>query len=452
MSQNMTPQEQYEASAWYAAVPAQPVQQPRPAAPVPAPERKGLTEKQKKRRRWTKVISMSVCGALLGLAVVVAVMSAIRAHRLVEQIEAGGPPEGGIAPPYNAADDEQQYYDDFREYFENYYTSSGEINLPAAPTGTGVTLSLNSKRDENLSLQEIYDLVSPAVVGINTYLDELEYGWGTGVVFTADGYIITNTHVIQGCDAAKVMFADGSEYEAMLVGADVASDIAVLYIEGEDLPYAEFGQSDELKVGDEAIAIGNPLGQAYTGTMTNGIISAIDRSIDYDGHSMTLLQTNAALNEGNSGGPLINACGQVIGITNMKIMNTYNAAVEGIGFAIPSSVVKQVADQLMETGIVPGEPTIGIIAGQVGEEAMALYGLPSGVYVTSVSEGSDALEKGMQAGDVITAVNGVTITSVAEINRIKEGLEVGDTIVLTIYRDGETFDLEIALVDKGDIQ
>ena len=166
---------------------------------------------------------------------------------------------------------------------------------------------------------------------------------------------------------------------------------------------------------------------------------------------MTLLQTNAALNEGNSGGPLINSAGQVIGITNMKIMHSYDATVEGIGFAIPSSVVKQIADQLLEQGVVSGEPTIGIVAGAVSAEAREVYGLPQGIYVTEVNEGSDALEKGLREGDVITAVNGRSVASVAEVNFIKEGLQVGDTITLTVYRDGETFEMEVALVDKGDI-
>ncbi len=305
---------------------------------------------------------------------------------------------------------------------------------------------------EELSLQDIYDQVSPAVVGITAYIEGYEYSYGTGVVFTSDGYIITNTHVLEGCDAAVVKFSDGTEYDAYLVGSDDASDIAVLYIEGEDLPYAEFGDSDALRVGDQAIAIGNPLGETYSGTMTNGIISAINRNITYNGHTMTLLQTNAALNEGNSGGPLINAYGQVIGITNMKIMSTYYSTVEGIGFAIPSSVVKEVADQLIEYGVVLGEPTIGIVAGSVSAEAMELYGLPEGIYVSEVSEGSDALEKGLQVGDVIIAVNGETVTSVADVNLIKEGYEVGDTITLTVYRDGETFDLEIELVDKSQIE
>ncbi len=442
------------ASAWYRAASARTEAPQPPAQPSIC---RPATEAQRRRRKWTKAVSLSVCGVLVCAAVVIAALNGGFIQRL-RGIEIQGSDRaysyaydfgdgGGVSPALPG-----DQYEDFRDYFENYYTVSSDIDLPAAPTGTGVKLRLYPRQEEELSLQEIYDRVSPAVVGINAYMDDLPYSWGTGVVFTPDGYIITNTHVLQGCSQARVVFTDGTEYEAYLVGADEASDIAVLYVGAEDLPYARFGRSDALQVGDMAVAIGNPLGQDYTGTMTDGIISAIDRNVTFDGHTMTLLQTNAALNEGNSGGPLINAAGQVVGITNMKIMSSYTTTVEGIGFAIPSAVVKDIADQLLENGVVPGEPTIGIVAGSVGVEAMELYDLPQGIYVSQVDEGSDALKKGLQVGDVITAVNGLPVSTVAQVNAIKEGLQVGDSLMLTVYREGKTFDLEVELVDRADIR
>ena len=449
MAQDMTPRK----DNWYAppAPPAPPAAPSgrtdggytRPAGPAPSPARSSGRSKA----AW-----IAVCAVLVCLALAAAVWQGVIWGRRLRELPAGGSaalpslPESGendSVPP--------EFFEDFRDYFDQYYTRSDEILLPQAETGSGVTLTLRTRSKKELSLQEIYDMVSPAVVGITTYVDGTSFGWGTGVVFSPDGYIVTNTHVLQSCDSATVMFADGRQLDASLVGADTASDIAVIHVDAQDLPCAVFGQSDQMKVGDEAVAIGNPLGEAYAGTMTNGIISAIDRNVVYNGHSMTLLQTNAALNEGNSGGPLINSAGQVIGITNMKIMHSYDATVEGIGFAIPSSVVKQIADQLLEQGVVSGEPTIGIVAGAVSAEAREVYGLPQGIYVTEVNEGSDALEKGLREGDVITAVNGRSVASVAEVNFIKEGLQVGDTIILTVYRDGETFEMEVALVDKGDI-
>ncbi len=444
------------ASAWY-----------QPAAPRPEPAaspRRDMTDGQRRRHRRTKAVTLTLCALLVCAAAAVVVLNSSLLQRIQDLQTAEDRLYGGAGTDFDFSfgSDSDIYgalpgteYDDYKEYFENYYSSTNEIGLPAAPTGTGVTLKLNTPRGEKLSLQEVYDKVSPAVVGITTYIDKLEYSWGTGVVFDADaGYIVTNTHILQGCDGAKVILTDGRELEARLVGADEASDIAVLQVEdkGETLTAAEFGRSASLRVGDEVSAIGNPLSQAYTGTMTNGIISAIDRDVTYGGHSMTLLQTNAALNEGNSGGPLINGEGQVIGITNMKIMSGYFTTVEGIGFAIPSAVVKRIADQLIENGMIPGEPTIGIVAGAVGAEARALYDLPAGVYVSEVSEGSDALEKGLQVGDVITKVNGEAVSTVEQVNLMKEDMEVGDGLTLTVFRDGDTFELEVELVDKADIK
>ena len=354
--------------------------------------------------------------------------------------------------PSDGADsggDSGDAYRSYREYFENYYSTSDSVELPRADVGTGVTVTLSPKPAQELSLAEIYERVSPAVVGVTARVNGRDYSWGTGVAFTPDGCIITNTHIIAGCDGASVTFPDGTEYDALLVGSDSASDIAVLKLDGENLPYAEFGDSSTLRVGDAVAAIGNPLGEAYAGTFTNGIISGIDRSVSNNGYSMTLLQTNAALNEGNSGGPLLNACGQVVGITNMKIMSSYFTTVEGIGFAIPSAVVKEIADQLIEYGVVMGKPTIGITAGPVSAEAMELYGLPAGVYVATVNENADAYLKGVRPGDVITEVNGTPVTTVAEVNAIKDGLAVGDTLTLTLWREGETFTLDIALVDSS---
>ncbi len=410
----------------------------------------GDNEDKKKKRRRTKIISLSVCACLILAAMVVAAVQIAGMFRIQIITDTAQLPSLEMFP--NPAMEEEESFEDYRDYFDNYFVGAPGVNIPQGELGTGVTVELEPKADREMSYQQIYEAVSPAVVGIITYVDGLEYGWGSGVVFTPDGYIITNTHVITGSDAAKVIFSDGTEMEARLLGADEKSDIAVIRVEGENLPYAPFGDSESLQVGDEVFAIGNPLGPEYAGTMTNGIISAISRDIVYNGHSMTLLQTNAALNEGNSGGPLLNAAGQVIGITNMKIMFSYSATVEGIGFAIPSTVVKEVADELIDHGIVLGEPTIGIVAGSVTTEAMKLYGLPMGVYVSEVNDGSDAKKQGLREGDVILEVNGIAVTSVAEVNVIKEGLQVGDTIDLTVYREGKTFEMTIALVDKSEIQ
>lgn len=404
---------------------------------------------RRKRHIWGKIIALTVCIALVCASVYVAAVHTKKTAELYGFME----PAAAEEPESTDSGEAENVYEDYRDYFASYYSTSSEISMPKVEPGSGRTLQLTPSRGQTLDLTEVYEKVSPAVVGITTYVDEESFSWGTGVVFSPDGYIITNTHILQGCEAASVVFSDGQEYEARLVGADEVSDIAVILLEGaEDLPFAEFGSSASLRVGQAVCAIGNPLNEDYSRTMTDGIISAIDRNVTYEGHTMTLLQTNAALNEGNSGGPLVNEEGQVIGITNMKIMSSYLSTVEGIGFAIPSAVVKEVSDQLIAQGYVSGEPTIGIMAGSVSEEARSLYGLPDGLYVSSVQEGSDALEKGLQEGDVITAVNGIPVNSVAQVNEIKEELEVGDTMDFTVYRDGEELEMTIALVDKGDVQ
>ena len=414
----------------------------------PPPRAAGFSETTDKKRRRTKILSLSVCALVFICAVLMVIGKAV--DRLREESLSDREPSPQVTEP--SLPERENDYEDFRDYFAAYYTESDEIEIPAAPVGGGRTLTLYPQEGQPLSLQEIYERVSPAIVGITAWRDGKKYSWGTGVVFTQDGYIVTNTHIIAGTDAVTVTFPDHEEHTALLVGADSASDIAVLKMDGEGYPFARFGDSSGLRVGDAVAAIGNPLGEEYAGTMTNGIVSAINRSVTNNGHAMTLLQTNAALNEGNSGGPLVNEYGQVIGITNMKIMSVYYSTVEGIGFAIPSVVVKQIADQLMENGIVLGLPTIGIVAGSVSSEAMENYGLPAGLYVYSVSEGSDALKQGLSEGDIILRVNGTPVETVAEVNAIKDGLSVGDTLTLTVFRDGESFEMDIILVDKSVIQ
>lgn len=411
----------------------------------------GDNEDKRKKRRRTKIISLSVCACLILVAMVVAAVQIAGMFRVRIITDTAEIPYPELYPG-DTDQAETEIPEDYRDYFDSYFQSAAGVDIPQGELGTGVTVELVPAASGEMSYQQVYETVSPAVVGIITYVDGMEYGWGSGVVFTPDGYIITNTHVLSGSDAAMVIFADGTELEATLIGADEKSDIAVIKVEGEKLPYASFGDSESLRVGDEVFAIGCPLGPQYAGTMTDGIISAINRNILYNGHTLTLLQTNAALNEGNSGGPLVNAAGQIIGITNMKIMFNYYSTVEGIGFAIPSTVVKEVADQLIAYGVVLGEPTIGIVAGSVSSQAMALYDLPRGVYVSQVNEGSDAKEKGLREGDVILEVNGIAVTSVAEVNAIKDELQVGDTIDLTVYREGKTFEMTVALVDKSEIE
>jgi len=345
-------------------------------------------------------------------------------------------------------------YDDFTDFFENYYVTAesfAPINIPPWRQTDGVSLELaDVPGDGELSLQEIYERCYPTVAGITTQRYGRDFSWGSGIVFTDDGYILTNAHVLEGADSAVVKLWDDREFTARLVGYDADGDLAVLKISAQGLAYAQFGDSSALRVGDSVVAIGNPLGEEFRGTMTDGIVSAINRDVTYSGRSMTLLQTNAAINEGNSGGPLFNRWGQVVGVTNMKMMSSYTS-IEGIGFAIPSANLLSAVNQLLSQGYISGRPALGITAGSIPADAAEHYSLPDGVYVSVVNPASDAWKKGLQVGDVITAVNDVPVHSVSEINDIKEGCAVGDTLVLTVYRAGETFVVDVDLVDSNSL-
>ena len=398
-------------------------------------------ESEKKRRKPGKA-SWRIGGAILLVVLLIAASSLIFSGSN-QRTEA----------PYISGDGMP---DDWNDYLDNYYqvteSKDAEIKLPRAELVPDFKVAISSDRGKELSLQELYDQCSKSIVAIKGYQDGVDgYYWGSGIILSEDGLILTNTHVIENCDTASVTLFDNSSYDAALVGADSTSDIAVLRIEATGLTPASFGDSAELAIGDKVAAIGNPLGETFRMTLTDGIISAIDRGISYNGHSMTLLQTNTAINEGNSGGALFNMYGQVIGVTNMKMMSSYSS-IEGIGFAIPSSTIAAVADSLMQYGEVRGRTAIGITVGAIPENVTSHYDLPTGLYVSAVEEKSDAAAKGIQQGDIITAVNGNPASATSDILTVKNTLSVGYTITFTIWRDGETFDVDVTLVDENDLK
>ena len=365
--------------------------------------------------------------------------------------ETGGGDGGSIQIPAPG----DQMPEDPKDFFENYYTAPGggkaEYHLAKEEEQFDFQIELIPAKDGEKSLQEIYADCADSIVAITGYVDgKTGYYWGTGIVMSADGLILTNAHVVEKCDRATVTVSDNTSYEARLVGADAASDVAVLKIDAEGLKPAVFGDSNALSVGEKVAAIGNPLGEDLRATLTDGIISAIDRGVNFNGNSMNLLQTNTAINEGNSGGALFNMFGQVIGVTNMKMMSSYSS-IEGIGFAIPSTTVRSVVNSLILYGEVRGRPAVGVTVGAIPENASQQYDLPGGLYVTDVSKGSDAEAKGIVPGDIITAVNGEPAKTTEDIVRVKNALYVGDSITFTIWRNGETFDVEVVLVDFNDI-
>ena len=304
--------------------------------------------------------------------------------------------------------------------------------------------TVSSTTDGTLTGSEIYEKVSPSVVGVSVVTAEGQ-GTGTGIIMSADGYIITNNHVIEDATTIVVVTAEGQQYTAQLVGADEKTDLAVLKIEPEEeLTPAEFGDSDQLQVGDIAYAIGNPSGLELQNSLSGGWISAINRNITIDDRVMTLIQTDVSINPGNSGGPLINEYGQVVGITTAKLGISYY---EGLGFAIPMSSAQDIINELIANGRVIGRPAIGISGQDVSAQMAQYYNWPQGLYVQSVDSRSDAYGK-LQQGDIIVSVNGETVTSMAEINAIKDTMEAGDQLTLGVYRSGQTLEVTITLMDE----
>lgn len=353
---------------------------------------------------------------------------------------------------------EQEDYDDYRSYYRALYgdkeDSRSGSRLERVKPETAPEFTLQSgKGQRELSLQELYSRCAQSVVGIRAdYADESGYAWGTGIVVSADGLILTNQHVIDLATSATVTLSDGGEYPAKLVGEDVVTDIALLKIQAEGLVPAQFGDSGELQVGESVAAIGNPLSDRFTNSLTDGIVSAINRDVTVDGRQMTLIQTNAALNEGNSGGPLLNRQGQVVGVTNMKMVNYYSeVTVEGIGFAIPSTTVKTVVDQLLDRGSVVGRPGIGITVIPVDRTVSERFDIPRGLYVCDVERSSDAWAQGVRPDDIILKVNGLEVRSSSELIAIRDSLSVGDSLDVTLWRDGQQLRLSFRLMDQNEL-
>ena len=334
-------------------------------------------------------------------------------------------------------------------------SSSTQSSLQTSTTQNDSSFSTmaanSSSSGKTLSISEIADKVADSVVEITTEVTEYDNfmrqyvaeGAGSGVILTEDGYIVTNNHVIEGANKITVTLKDGTSYPGTLVGTDSQGDIAVVKIDATGLQPATLGDSDSLEVGDTAVAVGNPLGQ-LGGTVTNGIISALDREIDLDGKTMNLLQTNAAINPGNSGGGLFNDRGELIGVVVAK---SSGSGIEGLGFAIPINTAKDIIDDIMQYGYVKGRIDLGMSTVDITSAQMAImYGLSStGVYINSVTEGSNADQVGFRAGDQIISFNGVDITSGDDLTAAIADCKVGDTVEIVIARNGQKYSGQLTL-------
>ncbi|MEG2038694.1 MAG: trypsin-like peptidase domain-containing protein [Oscillospiraceae bacterium] len=291
--------------------------------------------------------------------------------------------------------------------------------------------------DSKLTPQQIAKKTLPTVVGIVSYqaggsLLSGSQNQGSGIIITDDGYIVTNAHVVAGASGIKVVTHDGQEFSGRVIGADPRSDLAVVKVEAKDLPYAELGNSDELEIGEPVIAVGNPGGLVLAGSVTDGIVSALNRPIGTAGaDTINCIQTNAAINPGNSGGALVNQYGQVVGINSSKIVYE---GFEGLGFAISINEAQPIIQDLMEYGMVTGRVKIGVTIQEVDEYLARLNNIPTGIFVQSVDPNSDAAKQGVIPGDVITKVNGKDVKTLKEVRDIIDNFKADDVVTLTIYR------------------
>jgi serine protease Do len=289
-----------------------------------------------------------------------------------------------------------------------------------------------------------------ALVAVYARYEGLEgYGQsvGSGFLITADGYIVTNYHVVEESTRVSATTYDGKNYAAQVIGYDASNDVALLKIDGKDLPFVLMGSSDKAKVGDQVAVIGNPLGD-LTATLTVGYISARDRIINSDGSSINMLQTDAAINSGNSGGPMFNMYGEVIGIITAKYSGDSGtgATVEGLGFAIPIDDVAGIISDLKEFGYVTGA-YLGVYVQDVAESAQ-FYGIPAGAYVTEAVAGYCAAKAGIRAGDIIINVGGYDVDSLNALTRALRRFKAGDTTSITVYRNGKREYLTVTFDEK----
>jgi len=387
--------------------------------PQPEPKKK---RREKKNRPGLKIAALALCFSLLGAAL--GAGGVVLADRLLPR---QAPVNGGGA---------------------SGETATSTVQKGERPSTVLETVAVDT--DKLLTAAEVYAANVNSTVGITTSITVNYWGYqstaaasGSGFIISEDGYIITNHHVIEDSDSVTVTLYDGTQYDAEIVGYDASNDLAVLKVDAKDLSPVVIGNSDNLNVGDPVVAIGNPLGE-LTFSLTSGSVSALNRPVTLSNTvTMELIQTDCAINSGNSGGALFNLYGEVIGITNAKYSSSSysEASIDNIGFAIPMNNVMKQVKSLIENGYI-SKPYIGVMVGSVSQDAQA-YGIPAGASVQSVSKDSPAEKGGLKEGDIITAVDGRKVENGTELVDTIGELEVGQTLTLDVYRKGETLQLKV---------
>ena len=393
----------------------------RSSAPATPPVHPAQTPKKKRSGFWKKAVAAALAVVLLG----------------------GGAGMGGAA---------------LMNHLQKNGSSDSSTNVQVAvPRETKDLNIVTVDSGKLMTAAQVYKSNVNSTVGITTEITTTNY-WGfqstgaaagSGFILTEDGYILTNEHVIEDSNSITVAMYDGTSYPARVVGYDAGNDIAVLKIDATGLTPVTLGNSDALEVGDEVVAIGNPLGE-LTFSLTKGNVSALNRAVTLSSNvTMNLIQTDAAINSGNSGGALFNMYGEVVGITNAKYSSSgysSSASIDNIGFAIPINSVRNIVTSIIEKGYI-STPYIGVTVGNVSQESQD-YGMPKGAAIRSVEKDSPAEKAGLQSNDIVTAVDGETISSYEELGKLISESQVGDELKLTVYRKGETLELTVSVGER----
>ena len=397
-------------------------------------------EPKKKRRTWLKITALLLALAIvasLGRALLRSAINGLAAHNASgDSAQPAADASGAASAPESAG-----------EPYQRELTPLPET-LPTYDSG------------KTLTAQEVYGINVDAVCGIATEVTTNVFGQtastavvGSGFVLTEDGYVVTNNHVVEGTDNVSVKLHDGSTYPAEIIGGDSLSDVALLKIEAEGLSHVAVGDSDAIAVGEGCIAIGNPLGE-LTFTMTGGYVSALPREINISGKPISMFQTDAAINAGNSGGPLFDMAGNVIGITSAKIsgITGSGASIEGVGFAIPINEALRVVYDLQEYGYVRGRAFLGVTVKELDAATADTYGLPVGPIVQSVVADSCADKAGIAGKDIILRFNGRMVQTYTQLMSALNKCSAGDEVTLHIYRAGAELDVTLTLDERPEEQ
>ncbi len=398
------------------------------APPIRKPRKDRKNRKSGKaasRRLVAAALAFALVGSTLGAVITGAVMNRKLERttaQLQSQIEALGNNRGGLT----------------------INTAGTPTSGTTAPTGGIMTPA-------QVYAQNVQSVVSVTTTGYtsNRWTTSQFTSTGSGFILSQDGYVLTNYHVIEGYSAVEISTTGGETYEASVVGFDAFSDVALLKVEAEGLPSVVIGDSDATSVGDMVAAIGNPLGELQS-TQTVGYVSAKNRMVNTDGTTLNMLQTDAAINSGNSGGPLFNMYGQVIGITTAKYSGSSSsgATIEGIGFAIPINAVMALIEDLIEHGYITNQAYMGVKLDEMDPAIAQYYGFPTGPRVSSIEEGSAAQKAGIEIGDIIDAVGEVDITTHSDLAYALRSYQAGDTATITVFRSGEFLELTITFDEK----